>query len=630
MSRPSFEQLFAVRRFHLLSSLTFSPDGEHVAYVHDGSGQMNLWRQPATGGPATQLTHLVEDAARHHAWTPHGFVVGIDHHGDEQWQLHRLPAEGGVPENLTGRERTQLQLGRVHPDGERIAFNGNLARAHDQSVYVLHIPDGETQPILEDEGNHQPGPWHPDGRRIAVVRSRGNTDQDVFVLDVPTGERTPLTDHEGDEVNIPVAFDPAGESLLLITNRGHEFRWLARRRLDGDAEPETVWRGDWDVEHAAVDRAGRLLAWTVNEDGVSALHLRDLETGRDLPVPGLPRGSCLHLAVSPDGRRVAATIGLATRPFDVYVADLESGAVTRLTESFHGGVPEAELVQPEPVRYPTFDGRQVPAWLYRPRGVEGSAPVVLSIHGGPEAQERPGSASTFGLYQYLLSRGIGVLAPNIRGSTGYGKTYQSLIRRDWGGAELRDIDAAARHLRGLDWVDPDRIGVYGGSFGGFATLSAMTRLPEHWACGVDLVGPSNLVTFARAVPPFWKQRLRAWVGDPDEDTELLVERSPITYAEGVRAPLLVLQGARDPRVVQPESDQMVERLRALGREVEYHVFEDEGHGFTKRENQLRAYRLIADFLVRHLATSGERAEPAASSGVGVNPSPTLPGKQAGS
>jgi len=258
------------------------------------------------------------------------------------------------------------------------------------------------------------------------------------------------------------------------------------------------------------------------------------------------------------------------------------------------------LVDAELVRYPTFDGRQVPAWLYRPAGSNGRTPVLLSIHGGPETQERPGNSSAFAFYQYLLSRGIGVLAPNIRGSSGYGKSYQKLIHRDFGGDDLKDIEACAGYLRSLYWVDAERLAVYGGSYGGFASLSAMTRLPEYWACGVDLVGPSNLVSFAKAVPPFWREMMKAWVGDHYEEPDFLMERSPITYVENVRAPLLVLQGAMDPRVVKPESDQMVEKLRGLGSEVEYHVFEDEGHGFTKQANQLKAYRLISDFLFRHL------------------------------
>jgi dipeptidyl aminopeptidase/acylaminoacyl peptidase len=193
-----------------------------------------------------------------------------------------------------------------------------------------------------------------------------------------------------------------------------------------------------------------------------------------------------------------------------------------------------------------------------------------------------------------------VLATNIRGSTGYGKTYQQLVNRDWGGGDLGDWEHAVRWLHDQEWVDPDRTGVFGGSYGGFAVLSCVTRLPDYWAAAVDIVGPSNLITFTRAVPPTWRRAVKEMVGDPDDDADLLRERSPITYVESTKAPLLVIQGANDPRVVQAESDQLVERLRALGRTVEYVVFEDEGHGFTRRENQLRAFRLSAEWLERHL------------------------------
>jgi len=280
----------------------------------------------------------------------------------------------------------------------------------------------------------------------------------------------------------------------------------------------------------------------------------------------------------------------------VAVADLSTGELRWLTDAHP--VAATAVAEPELVTFPTHDGRDVPAWLYRPDG-DGPRGVVLSIHGGPEAQERP-RYNYAGLYQYLLSRGVAVLAPNVRGSTGYGRAYQRLIHRDWGGDELRDFEAAVRYLRGLHWVDPDRIGVFGGSYGGFATLSCVSRLPDYWACAVSIVGPSNLVTFTRSVPPTWRPIMAAWVGDPDTEVDFLMERSPITYADAIRAPLFVVQGANDPRVVQAESDQIVAKLRARGVEVRYDVYPDEGHGFTKRANEVKAIGDAADFLVAHL------------------------------
>ncbi|MDQ2966423.1 MAG: prolyl oligopeptidase family serine peptidase, partial [Chloroflexota bacterium] len=216
-------------------------------------------------------------------------------------------------------------------------------------------------------------------------------------------------------------------------------------------------------------------------------------------------------------------------------------------------------------------------------------------------QERPIYS---GFFQYLLARGVAILAPNIRGSTGYGRDWQVAIHRDWMGVDLRDFRACASYLRSLDWVAADKLGVAGGSYGGFATLMCATRLPEYWAAAVDIVGPSNLVTFAKAVPPTWKRIMKAWVGDPETEAAMLLERSPITYVDEICCPLLVIQGANDPRVVKPESDQMVARLRARGHPVEYIVYDDEGHGFTKRTNQVSAWRAAADFLLRHFGMGG--------------------------
>lgn len=598
-ARPRFEQFFALRRWYFLNNLDFSPDGRFVSYTHDGSGQFNLWVSPVEGGWPRQLTTQEEEAVRHHRWTRSGFVLELDRRGAEQWQINLLAAGGGWPRAVTDNPHVQYAVGPVADDGRRMLVSGNQERPTDVSLYELDVEEGEYSLLLDRPGGKFYGAaWHPDGRRVAVVDVIGNTEQHVHLFDLDSRETRDLTPHEGDQVNEPVGFTAGGGSLINVTDRDREFGYLEAIDLE-TGERSALWQGDWGVEHAAMSEDRNRLAFTVDENGYSILHVLDLESGRELPAPELPRGVCLQFAFSPDGRRVAALVGTGTRPFDVYVADLETGGVTRITESFLGGIPEEDLIEPELVHYPTFDGRQVPAWLYRPRGATGKLPVLLSIHGGPETQERTQVTRSSPAYQYLLSRGVAVLAPNIRGSAGYGKSYQRLIHRDWGGDDLKDIEHAARWLREQDWADPGRIAVYGASYGGFATLSAMTRLPDYWCCGVDLVGPANLVTFARAVPPHWRDSMKKWVGDPDEDREFLMERSPITYVERVRAPLLVLQGANDPRVVKPESDQMVEKLRGLGREVEYTVFEDEGHDFSKRGNQLRAYRLISEFLFKH-------------------------------
>jgi dipeptidyl aminopeptidase/acylaminoacyl peptidase len=275
-----------------------------------------------------------------------------------------------------------------------------------------------------------------------------------------------------------------------------------------------------------------------------------------------------------------------------------SSELHTLTASRPPALSTVTPVEPELVRFAAYDDRPIPAFLYRPAG-DGPFPVVLSIHGGPEAQERP-TYNYAGFYQYLLAHGVGVLAPNIRGSNGYGKTYQGLIHRDWGGDDLRDFTSCARYLHDADWVDNSRIAVFGGSYGGFAVLSCVSRLPGIWAAAVDVVGPANLVTLAKSAPPTWRRQMAAWIGDPDTEADFLMARSPISYADDIVTPLFVIQGAHDPRVVQAESDQIVDRLRSRGVDVRYDIYEDEGHGFTKRENEIKALGDAAGFLLDHL------------------------------
>jgi len=267
------------------------------------------------------------------------------------------------------------------------------------------------------------------------------------------------------------------------------------------------------------------------------------------------------------------------------------------------GVTPSRLVEPTLVRYPTFDGREIPGYLYRPTGATDPVGVVISIHGGPAAQERPVYRYE-GVYQYLLDRGVGVFAPNVRGSYGYGKSYLQLVYRDWGGGDLRDCDAATRYLHGLDWVDPDRIALWGGSYGGFVALSCVSRYPDwNWAAAAVDFGPSNLVSLAKASPPTWRSKVAAVIGDWETDAEFLISRSPVTYADNIRTPLFITQGENDPRVPRSESDQIVDRLRDRDVEVQYLVFPDEGHGFTKTGNQVKATSEAADFLLAHMVKS---------------------------
>jgi dipeptidyl aminopeptidase/acylaminoacyl peptidase len=602
--RPPFEQFFAFRRFYPVAELT--PDGRRLLFVSNLSGQFNLWAVDLDGGWPEQLTTFTDNAVRGVAVAEDGAILLIaDRDGDEFHQLYRIPAGGGWPEQLTDREQVQHQIfpGAWAPGGGgRFAFAANARRPQDTEVFAW---DGSGEPrYLFGEGKYAfAGPFSPDGSILVGIDFRSNSDVSLFAIDVESGEATELTPHEEEAKFLPGPWASDGSGLYVLTDEGREFQGLAFQHLE-PGRRDWVETPERDVDEVAGSADGRVLAWLENDEGWSRLRLRDLERGADLPEPRLPEGTMsafgAGLSLSRDGARAALVWEQPTRPPEVWVVETATGEARPVTESRTAGLAALPLRDPELIRYASFDGREIPAWLYRPED-EGPAPFALLIHGGPEAQERP----TYRPYiQYLLSRGIGVLATNIRGSTGYGRTYQTLIHHDWGGGDLEDWRHAAEWLKAQPFVDGDRLAVFGGSYGGFATLTCVTRLPEYWRAAVDIVGPSNLVTFARAVPPGWRRFMAKWVGDPETEEEFLLERSPITYVDRVRTPLLVIQGAKDPRVVKPESDQMVERLRELGREVEYVVFEDEGHGFTRYANEMRGYRLTCEWLERHLAPSG--------------------------
>ncbi len=459
---------------------------------------------------------------------------------------------------------------------------------------------GRTRTVISGDANYFAVSFSPDGKYLLVYRWNSNTDSDIFLCELSNGKIMHLTPHTGEILYLPVAFVPDGKGLYLLTDKDREFTALCA--MDFNSGSITFLRThEWNIEGADASKDGRFIAYSVNEDGYSRLFVIDNLNGKERSFDDIPKGVYANLTFSPNEPLLSFYITRPTRPAELYLLNVVSGKFWKLTQSYLGGVPEEEMVEPELVRYKTHDGKMIPAFLYKPKdlGMGQKAPVVLSIHGGPEAQERVGYAYN-GFYQYLLNRGIGILAPNVRGSTGYGKSYQKLIHRDWGGAELKDFEFAVKYLHSLSWVEPKRIGVFGGSFGGFATLSCVSRLPDYWACAVDIVGPSNLITFTNSVPEFWKRYMKEWVGDPVEDAEMLKERSPINYVDNIKAPILIIQGANDPRVVKAESDQMVERLRALGRTVEYMVFEDEGHGFTKPANYLKALKASALWLEKHL------------------------------
>lgn len=597
MKKYDFKQYSDTRIY--TGSLEYSPDGKQIAHITNESGQFNLWLVDSGGGNKRQLTHYTDNAVRGMSWSPDGKQIAFfaDQNGDEQHQIYLIDVETCEITPVTSKFKSQHYVGDFSPDGKILAYAGNADVPTDSDVYLYYLETGEHKRVALQTLAFA-GKWSPDGRYMLISDVKSNTNQNIFLLDLKDNSVVNVTEHEGDTKFYPGPWAHDSSGFYVASDHGREFVNLAFYNVK---EEMISWveTPDADYENAIIAKNAPIMVWAINDQGRSRIFARNINTGADLNVPPLPLGVISGIDITPDGSRLALVFARPSEAPNLYEFNMQSGEFKALGQSMLGGIDPNDLVEPELIMYETFDGRKIPAWLYKPRTGRGPYPVILSIHGGPEAQERP-IYNYNGFYQYMLSRGFGILAPNIRGSTGYGITYQKLIHRDWGGAELKDIEHAAKYLHSLDWVDKNRIAIFGGSFGGFATLSAITRLPQYWAAAVDIVGPSNLVTFAKAVPPTWKRLMKTWVGDPEEDFDFLMERSPISYVDNIKVPLLVIQGAKDPRVVKNESDQMVERIKANGGDVRYYVDENEGHGTTRKENTIKWYSMIVEYLEEQL------------------------------
>jgi dipeptidyl aminopeptidase/acylaminoacyl peptidase len=604
--RYSFEQYFNVRS---ATGASFSPDDRRLSFLTDITGVAEVWSVPIdvhASAPAwpEQLTFRGERVSQaSYAPGSETLLISGDVGGNEHNQFWLLQPNTGILTALTNAPQVIHEFGGWSPDGTRIAYASNARDPRFFDVYEQALPDGAPRRVLQHDGTNYAARYSPDGRSILVSRVESNTRNQLLLVDGASGETRLLTPEmgEGPARHAAAAWSADRRGLYLLSDRGRQFLSLAWLDL---ATTQLTYLRDvsWDTEALAVSEDGTRLALVTNEEGYSRLELFDVAAGWDLrqslPGPELPPCTLREVKWSHDGRRLAFTLDTANDAPDIWVWDVGERILWRATRSARGGIPRERLVTPSLVRYPTFDGRQIPAFLFLPQGVEPRGlPAVVYVHGGPESQFIP---SFYPVIQYLVGSGYVVLAPNVRGSTGYGHEYQSLddvrLRMD----SVADLPHAARWLAEQGIADPRRIAVMGRSYGGFMVLAAVTTYPEVWAAGVDIVGIANFVTFLERTGP-WRRKLReAEYGSLEHDRAFLEEISPIHKVDRIVAPLFVSHGANDPRVPVTEAEQIVEALRRRGVPVEYLRFEDEGHQYTKRATHLVVYPAIVRFLDKYL------------------------------
>ncbi len=643
-----------VRRAH---GPSWSPDGTRLAFVADTSGLDQAWiiSVPTDGLPTDEPRQMTrfDERVGVVSWSPLGdhLLVTVDAGGNEHDQLYLVPlgdgADGtaGEPRALTAAPDVIHTFGAWSPDGRSICYSCNKRDRAFFDVWVMDVASGAAWPVFEADATLTPLAWSSDGASLVVSRANTNHDVDLFLVPLDRSDRRYveprlLTAHDGrgpsgETDYVSPVFSPDGRTLYVLANRGREF--LATAALDLQPTPEIddgqdtrapgnvdrdmvvsptgahaplryLAANQWDAEGGlALSPDGRRLAWAWNEDGLSRLAFYDLEDGRDLPAPALPAGVVEGLAWAPDGRTVAFSFNGTRHNGNVWTAAPGAGPARQVTHVPMGGLDPETLVEPERVRYTSFDGLDIPAYYYRPattaRASAAGLPVIVFVHGGPESQFRPLHAAPWmPPLQYYLSRGFAVFAPNVRGSSGYGKTSMALDNVELRPNSVADLAAAVGWLTREGGADPARIGVVGRSYGGFMVLAAVTSYPDLWAAAVDIVGIANFLSFFEHTG-VWRRHLRApEYGDPVRDAEFLREISPLFKAGSIEAPLLVLHGANDPRVPVGEAEQIVAAVRARSRPAELLLFPDEGHFMLRQSTQLTAYPAIGDWFERYMGS----------------------------
>ncbi len=585
----------------------FSPDGAKILVHHDKTGVFNVYALAVDGSDEAPLTASDDRAMIAVSYFPQDerVLVTADNNGDEL--NHVLVREvDGSTRDLTPGDKLKAAFVGWHDDGKTFWLMTNERDQKSFDVYAYRTKGYRRKRIYTNPG-FQVAAISGDGRWLALTKPNTSADSDLYLADLRRPRRKPkhITPHDGDIAYAVYGFTPDSKQLIYATNEHGEYNqaWTYDLR---SKKREVLLEADWDVVFMSYSPSGRYRVSGINADAQTKVTIVDTTTNQPLTLTGVPPGDLAQVRFARDEKTIAFAVTSDTSPFDIYVAPLDTGKATRLTRALNADIDESDLVSATVVRYPSFDGLEIPGILYKPQQAspEHKVPAMVLVHGGPGGQTRQGYS---GLIQHMVNHGYAVLGANNRGSSGYGKTFFHLDDRKHGDVDLKDIVYAKDYLASLDWVDADRIGVIGGSYGGFMVAAALAFEPEVFAVGIDIFGVTNWVRTLKSIPPWWeafKKALYDEMGDPATDEARHRKISPLFHAERIQRPLLVVQGANDPRVLQVESDELVAAVKKNGVPVEYVVFPDEGHGFRKRANRIKASEAYVSFLDKYLKGGG--------------------------
>jgi dipeptidyl aminopeptidase/acylaminoacyl peptidase len=605
-SNAAVERNFDIEKMYMtriVGGTAWSPDGKTIAFISNISGRNNLWLVPSAGGWPAQLTVSDQRQSRP-AWSPNGKWIAYmsDYDGDEQWDIFLVSPKTGQVVNVTNTREIAEEDPAWSPDGRFLAY---MVKPKTSSVFEIDVYDTVLREVKHittgtpaDKMNVRPL-WSRDGNWIAYTQEQSKgTDSNIFVAEIATGKNTLLTPHDGEHLYRVNDFSPNGASLLITSNAANDHENAAVLDI---ASKKITWltKDKWETFAGHYSPDGKAITWTTNNDGNTGIFIHDLNTDKTSTLP-LPKGmnelGGAESAFTHDGSQLLYYHNGATAPNDAWVYTLATGKSHQVTNSLVGGMQSSEMVEPYLVHYPSRDGKwTISAFVYMPFNLPRQAisPAIVYVHGGPASQ----TVNSFNRFvQYMVNQGYIVIAPNYRGSTGYGKEFQHANLFDMGGGDLQDVLAAADWIKQTGYVDPKKLILMGGSYGGYLTMMGVTKAPEIWAAGVPIVPFVNWFTEIENEDPVLQQSDIATMGDPKTNKALYEDRSPIFFVDKIKAPLFLLAGGNDPRCPEEESQQVVDAVKKNGGSAELKVYKNEGHGFSRVENQIDAYRRVAEFL----------------------------------
>ena len=578
----------------------FSKDADKLIYSSDKSGIFNIYEVDLSTNEETQLTDSKEESFFVRGYSPNtGEVIySADKGGNENSHIY-LIREGNSIDLTPGENTKASYVGWTNDElGMYIISNSRDPRFFD--LYKIDIVTLESEMVFKNDSGYNLNSISNNDRYLVLSLNLSRSEQKLFLYDVKSKQQVEISNQAANFSG--QNFDKNDENYFYTTNYDSEFYYLMSYNLK-NGERSTVYKTNWDVAFSYLSKNNSYRVIAVNEDAQNKLTIKNMSDQSDLNLIGFENMNINSVGFSDDEKLLRVSAGSPNSPGDIYTYELSSNKLNKITSNLNSNVNPKDLVNAEVIRYESFDGLEIPAILYKPHSAskKNKVPALVWVHGGPGGQSRIGYRA---LIQYLVNHGYAILAVNNRGSSGYGKTFYSLDDLNHGEDDLQDCVWGKKWLQDQDYINPDKIGIIGGSYGGFMTMAAMTFEPEEFKVGVNIYGVTNWIRTLRSIPAYWestRESLYKEMGNPyTEDSLRLYNISPLFHAKNIKNPVMVLQGANDPRVLQIESDEMVQEARDAGAYVEYVLFEDAGHGFIKKEQQIEGNEKILTFLENYL------------------------------